>query len=254
MKPWLCVALLIANMSFADDLYLRTGFVFRNVHVIDTTGAVLNFQRDGTFEHVPLRLVARIEILMVDPAVPSKYELYSNDVYLAFKSDSEKEYQPVLREQTHNDSISVARRPLSRGGGECWLVTTSRDTISHCKLDSLGLFELYLSSEKGLVSVRIRDIAILHYERSVSHFLSIFVGALVGGFVGVQVGHHYRWSKDPGELIDLSGVPAVAGAFLGILVGAVLGEGIAVSLSKSETYDLRGRTDRDKIAIIQDLM
>jgi hypothetical protein len=254
MKPSLCVALFIANLSFADDLYLRTGFVFRNVHIIDTTGAVLNYQRDGTLQHLPLRLVVRIDVLTVDPALPSKYELYSNDVYLAYKRDSEKEFQPELREQASKDSISVTKRAQTRGGGECWLVTTSQDTIFHCKFDSVGILGLYLSSEDGPISVRIRNIAILHYEKSISHFLAIFVGAFVGFFVGEQVGHHNRGSNDPGALIDLSGMPVVACRLLGILIGAALGEGIAVTFSKSETYDLRGRTDRDKIAIIQDLM
>lgn len=86
MKSAVPLALFTYGVSFADDVYLHTGFVFRNVKAVDTVGTDIRIQRDGNLFNIRTSVVARIEIRPVDPSVKSSYELYSQELYSQYRS------------------------------------------------------------------------------------------------------------------------------------------------------------------------
>ena len=47
MKCIFLLTLFACEASFADDVYLKTGFVFRNVQVVDTVGENITIRREG---------------------------------------------------------------------------------------------------------------------------------------------------------------------------------------------------------------
>jgi hypothetical protein len=66
--------------THADDLYLKNGVLFRNVIIIDTTGAVLHIIRDSVRTGIPLELVERIDRREFIPGLKSAREIYSLSV------------------------------------------------------------------------------------------------------------------------------------------------------------------------------
>jgi hypothetical protein len=116
MKSLILLALFAYGVSFADDIYLKTGFVFRNVQVVDTAGTKINIRRDGKLLGLLLADVVRIESKRVDPSVKSAYELYSKDLYLQYQArpaekiaaPTEQEWNKIQREDAERTRVQSA--------------------------------------------------------------------------------------------------------------------------------------------------
>jgi hypothetical protein len=80
VKHIIVLALFAYSVSSADDVYLKTGFVFRNVLVVDTVGTRINIRRDGKSIAILVADVVRIESRRVDLSAKSSYELYSQEL------------------------------------------------------------------------------------------------------------------------------------------------------------------------------
>jgi len=113
MRSIILLALFAYGVSFADDVYLKTGFVFRNVQVVDTVGAQVNIRRDGKLLGLLIADVARIESKTVDPSVKSAYELYSQELYSQYQTrpvekiarPTEQEWNKIQREDAERKRV-----------------------------------------------------------------------------------------------------------------------------------------------------
>ena len=111
MKSLVLLALFAYEVSFADDVYLKTGFVFRNVLVVDTVGAQINIRREGKSFALRLADVVRIEIKRVDSSVKPTYELYSRELSSQYQSKpAEKITAPTEQEWAKLQSEGAERK------------------------------------------------------------------------------------------------------------------------------------------------
>ncbi len=76
------------SFAFSDDIYLKTGYVFRNVAVIDSANGILSYVQNGKNAGEALSIVLRIELKPVDPNSKSIFELYSKKQNELWKSTS----------------------------------------------------------------------------------------------------------------------------------------------------------------------
>jgi hypothetical protein len=90
VKHIIVLALFAYSVSSADDVYLKTGFVFRNVLVVDTVGTRINIRRDGRSITILVADVVRIESRRVDLSAKSSYELYSQELSNQYQAKSEQ--------------------------------------------------------------------------------------------------------------------------------------------------------------------
>lgn len=86
MKSMVVVALFPASMCYADDVYLKTGFVFRNVQVVDTVGSRIDIQSNGQLLGIQVSDILKIDAREVDPLEKSTYGLYSQELATAYKA------------------------------------------------------------------------------------------------------------------------------------------------------------------------
>ena len=110
MKCIFLLTLFACEASFADDVYLKTGFVFRNVQVVDTVGENITIRREGKVFGILLANVARIESKRVDLSFKSAFELYSQDLYTQYQTKpAEKIATP-----TEQDWMRIQREDAER--------------------------------------------------------------------------------------------------------------------------------------------
>jgi hypothetical protein len=134
---------LIAFFSFhavarADDIYLKTGFVLRNVRLIDTTGAVVNIEMNKRMIAVGLVDIVRVEKRETVRGEISIYELYSKSSNEEFtrnqlqedearKAGSKSEDRLPLGKP--EDSTMVPPRPILGMGVTMSLVQSNYDDL-----------------------------------------------------------------------------------------------------------------------------
>lgn len=88
MRKIAAVCFLLCSTSYADDVYLQTGFVMRNVQVIDTVNGVVTIKRDGEELAVSAEHIVRIEQGELLPGQKSVYELFSGDLYEKYQQSA----------------------------------------------------------------------------------------------------------------------------------------------------------------------
>jgi hypothetical protein len=80
MAAYICAA----QFTYADDIYLKTGYVYRNVFVIDTTDSWIRIINKDDTTAVRLSYVARVEKNKADLSKPMLFELYSQETNKAY--------------------------------------------------------------------------------------------------------------------------------------------------------------------------
>jgi hypothetical protein len=107
----LCIILFTA--SYADDIYLMTGFVLRNVQVMDTTNSHIKIVRDGRISLIDTSFVLSIDRREVLSKQKSSYEIFSQDLHEQYqRSLPEKEAMEPERKQRLKASRRAAKAEL----------------------------------------------------------------------------------------------------------------------------------------------
>jgi hypothetical protein len=110
MKSLILLAMFVYGVGFADDVYLKTGFVFRNVQVVDTVGTNINIRRDGKLLEILMADVERIEFKRVDSSVKSAYELYSQELSSQYQTKTKEK----IAKKSEEDLIKAQREHPER--------------------------------------------------------------------------------------------------------------------------------------------
>jgi hypothetical protein len=114
MTRFLAILILAYSLAYSDDIYLKTGMVFRNVQVVDSTANVLKTIRDSSAYSIPLGIVARVEKEVYDPGQKSKYEMYSQELWDAFqKSDPAAAPQQTTQREVPAGGVAPPSTPPS---------------------------------------------------------------------------------------------------------------------------------------------
>lgn len=100
----------ICSASYADDVYLKTGFVFRNVQIIDTTDNHISIDRDGRKSVIDTSYVLRIDRHEVLPGQKSSYEMFSRELH--------EQYQMSLLEREKHSRERKKELEASRLGAK----------------------------------------------------------------------------------------------------------------------------------------
>ena len=109
------VCVLFCSVSYADDVYLKTGFVIRNVQVVDTTDGLITIRRDGQNIAVVIEEVLRVEHRELLPNQKSVYELFSRDLYEQYqKSLPERETLARERREQLKAALADSLRKVER--------------------------------------------------------------------------------------------------------------------------------------------
>ncbi len=93
----------------ADDVYLKSGFVYRNVKVIDTTAGVIRVAAEKNTFSISLDRVARIEKLEVAAGSKTIYELYSEEANREFLRQQQERSRREQERGTVQASDSMER-------------------------------------------------------------------------------------------------------------------------------------------------
>jgi len=106
----------LGSATYADDIYLKTGFVLCNVQVMDTTNGRINVNRDGRNTVIYTADVLKIDHREILPEQKSSYEMFSQDQYdRHLKSLPERERKERLeasRMAARADSLKRLERHL----------------------------------------------------------------------------------------------------------------------------------------------
>lgn len=119
-------------MTYADDVYLKNGFVLRNIQVVDTTNGRLNYLKDGTNMWIDTTYLLKIDFRELLLGQKSSYELFSKDLqdqYLKtllemepMRKEREEQMDTVRADSLqkmgiHFDSLYSWRRSVYVAGG-----------------------------------------------------------------------------------------------------------------------------------------
>lgn len=234
--------LFLNSVARAADVYLRNGFVFRNVSVIDTTAAVVNIATDKRMIAVKLDDIVKIEKREVAPNEKSAYEMYSkstNEEFLMAESSREKQRaerstqlsaqgsaavkDSLLRVEQRVKGINILLRDGQTVDGE--LLAVRESTIVVSTKTNLEEQEL-INNMNSILVLNNRDVVHLSVKWE-SKILSIagnsFLGfAGFGAILGLLLGgDHGEFISIPRHEIAL--YEAVVLGVVGGVVGLVFG-------------------------------
>lgn len=231
----LTITVLLCPLGYSDDIYLKTGFVFRNVQVVDTTNGVLNFRRSGAASTVSLGDITKIDMIPVQSGQESKYELYSQQLYEIYLATAkEREIQKVSPVK----SSPSQEIPWS-------IILESQDTLTGCTLLSATSDSLVYDQNGSITSIAIDSIKGLVR----SHPSRFLVGALVGSLVGVATGAIIGSNLDPTNYVGGGEIGAAIGLSLGFLIGGITGS----AFGGEEIYVLENKSKSEKFLILTDI-
>jgi len=206
------MSLLLQAAAQADDVYLKSGFVFRNVRTIDTTGAIVHLALNGRTIAVEVELIVRIEKLEITPGQTYVYELYSREMYDAFQpTQEEKEKKQELRRQT---------RVLSRNTDSTWqITTTSRTRYSHANLLELINDTLVVLQGNQPIGIPIKLISELRLVRDSQFLKGFIIGTGIGALIGLP---GLIKSEDYSDLdfIFFTPLGAITGSIIGLMASS----------------------------------
>lgn len=95
----------VSQFTFADDIYLKTGYVYRNVVVLDTNDIWIRIINKDDTTAVRLSYVARVEKNKADLSKPMMFELYSQEINKAY-TDSITALA-IIRNKIKADSVAA---------------------------------------------------------------------------------------------------------------------------------------------------
>ncbi len=108
MKYFLFVAICcisITHFAFADDVYLRSGYVYKNVVVLDTTNSWVRLLSKDDTTTIRFSQIVRMDIKKADLNVSKVFEIYSQEIYKAY-TDSIIALS-VIRNKQKEDSLAT---------------------------------------------------------------------------------------------------------------------------------------------------
>lgn|GEM_PF-1553362 len=238
----LFIFLLLSRSSLADEVYLKSGFVYRNVRVSDTSGTVVSFLWDTIRVRIPLRLINKIEIEEYSSGEKPAYELYSqmmNDDFASARSEQSTNRLESDRRSKRGVQMSIATRGGELHAGQFLYATDSLLLLwqgtQPFNDTSVRTWTLVLQAP---------DISRITIIRDGNFWSGFGTGALIGGSVGVVVG--LASGNDPPGILSLTagqkalllgvGLATPFGLFGGIF-GAIQGVDDDFSVEgNSETY------------------
>jgi hypothetical protein len=141
------------------------------------------------------------------------------------------------------------------------VILCSGDTLAACRLDSLHDNVLNATCKIRAFSVPVDSIAALVQHKE-GHFLigaaiGTLMGAVAGAIIGAATYEKPKPEPKPGTLnltFDWGPLAALVGGIIGAVGGFVCGGLIGSFSAGSETYDLKGKTLREKLYIIRGLL
>lgn len=249
------ISILSASVTHADDVYLKTGFVLRNVQVVDTANGMVNIRRDGQTIRVALEDVLKLDYGELSGNQKSTYEMFSPELYEEYKRklperqkrarEAQEQMRLVFADPQHRSDSNPSWFSMGIGAG--FLERKNRQAISG---------GLALSHQWGehLFSIRfvhntiphfgfgdddaILDLAVLYGRSTRADFGFASVGAgiaFVGGessSVGFPVQAQLLWTPSSSfgiglhAFANLNRVRTFAGILLAINFGSFTTKGI----------------------------
>jgi hypothetical protein len=95
----------LSQFALADNVYLKTGYVYKNVIVLDTTNSWVRLISAIDTTTVKLSYITRIERKEVDFTKAMVFELYSQELYKAFTDSTTA--LAVLHNKQKEDSLAI---------------------------------------------------------------------------------------------------------------------------------------------------
>jgi hypothetical protein len=114
MLSFLTACLLASSLSFSDDIYLKTGYVLRNIQVLDTTNGRLRYKKNDQTTSFDTALVLDVESRTIVPGEEPKFELFSPELrdhqlqYAREHADKSKKQQETIL--SGRDGFSTQQR------------------------------------------------------------------------------------------------------------------------------------------------
>jgi hypothetical protein len=88
------ICLLFRFIGYADDIFLKSGFVYRNLRIVDTTGHMLRVASENDTFSLPLEAVMMIEKHEVISNSKVVYEMYSQEIFKEFQGKQQETRKP----------------------------------------------------------------------------------------------------------------------------------------------------------------
>lgn len=85
--------LFLIQLSSADDVYLKNGYVIRNVAVKDTTDNFVNLTSSSSTKRIPLAQLVKIVRLEIDPSEGPRMEKYDDNLAKSYLEETTKNAQ-----------------------------------------------------------------------------------------------------------------------------------------------------------------
>lgn len=199
-----CFLLAIGQSVFAaDDIYLRTGVVLKNVRVVDTTAQELNIVRNSDTIKIKVDNILRVEKRPVPPESTARYEMFSEQLHEEYEAREQLEAEQ-RNARVHSENIDST-----------WQITTTSG-ISHSQLRLVELINdtLVVVQHNRAIHIPIHNIRELRLVREASLLRGFLIGTGIGALVGL-----------PGliESRNYSDVLFIITTPLGALIGSVAG-------------------------------
>ena len=110
MRTSFLIFVLSSSLALADDLYLKSGFMFKNVQLVDTAKGTLFYRLNGKEASVALSTVLRVDFKPVGPDSKSQYVLFSKELNDAWRTGSSKSDSAISGELSRQLSQLIATR------------------------------------------------------------------------------------------------------------------------------------------------
>lgn len=189
----------------ADDIYLRTGVVLKNVRVMDTTDQVLNIVRNRDTIRIKIENILSVEKRLVPPESTARYEMFS-----------EQFHEEYVREEAARKRLAAIP---SENIDSTWQITTTSGT-SHSQLRLVELVSdtLVVVQHNRAIHIPVHDIRELRLVREASLLQGFLIGTGIGALVGLP---GLIKSRDYSDVLFIVSTPL--GALIGSVVGIVSG-------------------------------
>lgn len=133
------------------------------------------------------------------------------------------------------------------------VILNSGDTLTAYRLDSLHENVLNATCNGKTFSFPVDSIAALAQHKEGPFWVGALVGTLVGGAAGFAIGDA-TIKRTGSEVFNPEAFDLIKDGLIGGVGGFIVGGVIGASSSGSETYDLKGKTLRVKLYIIEQLL
>ena len=137
----------------------------------------------------------------------------------------------------------------------CQVILYSGDTLTACRLDSLHDNVLSATCDIRAFSFPVDSIAVLVQHKEGHFWKGAAIGSFLGAGAGAIVGYATYHKPANGWTFDLGpGGSTGGGLIIGAVGGFVVGGVFGASSTVTKTYNLKGKTLRVKLQIIEYLL